>query len=80
MDSLTEKFLVPQGKILELIDYRTYGFTEQDLDKEYYIDAPELAGLLRRKKNWKLKELIDAYKNAYCGKIGVEYMHMTDRD
>jgi hypothetical protein len=37
-----------------LIDYKSYGFTEADLNREFYIDAPELAGLLRKKKNWKL--------------------------
>lgn len=50
------------------------------MDREFYVDAPELAGLLRKKKNWKLRELIDAYTNAYCGKIGVEYMHILDRE
>lgn len=63
-----------------MVDYKNYGFTEADLDREFYVDAPELAGLLGKKKSWKLRELIDAYKQAYCGKIGVEYMHIADRD
>jgi len=74
-----EKYKVPQSNLTNLVDYKHYGFTEADLEREFYIDAPELAGLLSKKKNWKLKELILAYKNAYCGKIGVEYMHISDR-
>jgi len=45
----------------DLLDYRQYGFTEADLDKDFFIDTPELAGILGRKKNWKLRELIQAY-------------------
>ena len=78
--SLAEKFKVPKSAMSNLLDYKTYGFTEADLDREFYIDAPELAGLLSRKKNWKLRELIDSYKTAYCGKIGVEYMHVSSRE
>jgi 2-oxoglutarate dehydrogenase E1 component len=73
------KFKVPDESLVSLVDYKSYGFTESDLDREFYIDAPELAGLLRKKKQWKLRELINAYKSAYCGKIGVEYMHILDR-
>ena len=62
-----------------MVDYRSYGFTEADLDREFYVDAPELAGLLRKKKIWKLRDLVNAYNSAYCGKIGVEYMHILDR-
>ena len=62
-----------------MVDHKSYGFTDADLDREFYVDAPELAGLLRRKKQWKLRELIDSYKNAYCQKIGVEFMHIPDR-
>jgi len=62
------------------LDHKTYGFTEADLDREVYVDVPELAGLLSRKKNWKLRELIDSLKNAYCGKIGVEFMHIMSRE
>ena len=59
--SFGEKFRMPEKSLKALVDYKTYGFTEYDLDREFYIDAPELAGLLRRKKHWKLRELIDAY-------------------
>lgn len=73
------RFKIPHDSLKALLDYKSYGFTENDLDREFYIDAPELAGILSRKKNWKLRDLIQAYKNSYCGKIGVEYMHIPDR-
>jgi 2-oxoglutarate dehydrogenase E1 component len=78
--SYAEKFKIPRASLTNLLDYKSYGFTEADLDREFYVDAPELAGLLSRKKNWKLGELIDSYTKAYCGKIGVEYMHIMSRE
>lgn len=78
--TFAQKFKMPESSLINLLDYKTYGFTESDLDREFHVDAPELAGLLARKKNWKLRELIDSLKNAYCGKIGVEYMHIQDRE
>ena len=75
-----EKFKIPEEQLKSLVSYKTYGFTEADLERDFYVDAPQLAGLLSRKKNWKLKELINAYENAYCQKIGVEYMHIPDRE
>lgn len=53
-DTFSEKFKIPQKSLKALIDYKSYGFTEADLNREFYIDAPELAGLLRKKKHWKL--------------------------
>ena len=32
------------------------------------------------KKNWKLRELIDALKTAYCQIIGVEYLHIFNEE
>lgn len=74
------KFKVPQSKLTSLVDYKNYGFTDSDLDRDFYIDAPELHGVLSKKKVWKLQELVSAYKNAYCQKIGVEFMHIPDRE
>ena len=75
-----EKFKITQASSSNLLDYKAYGFTEADLDREFYVDAPELSGLMSRKKNWILRELIESYKKAYCNKIGVEYMHISSRE
>lgn len=32
------------------------------------------------KKNWKLRDLIDHLEKAYCGKIAVEYAHITNQE
>ncbi len=78
--TLTNKYKLPPQNLTKLIDYKSYGFTEADLEREFYVDSPELGGILGKKKNWKLGDLINAYHNAYCKKIGVEYMHIADRD
>lgn len=78
--TFASKFKLPMTQVDDLLDYKAYGFTEQDLDREFHVDAPQLAGLLKRKKQWKLRELIESYQKAYCGKIGVEYMHIQSRE
>lgn len=32
------------------------------------------------KKTWKLKDLIAALEKAYCGKMAVEYAHITNQE
>ena len=32
------------------------------------------------KKKWTIRELINSLEKAYCGSIGVEYMHIQDFD
>jgi 2-oxoglutarate dehydrogenase E1 component len=63
-----------------LLDYKYYGLTEADLDKDFHIDLPMWNGILSRKKTFKLREIIDQLRTAYCGKIGVEYMHIPQRE
>jgi 2-oxoglutarate dehydrogenase E1 component len=62
------------------LNYESYGYSDAALDKKLYIDLPDYGGLLDKKKEWTLRELLEALKNAYCGKIGVEFMHIPDRD
>lgn len=62
------------------LDFRFHGFTDDHLNKEYFIDSSYQRGLLSMKKNWKLGELINSLQKAYCGSIGVEYMHIQNTD
>ena len=56
------------------LDYRNYGFKENDLDKEIFIDGS--LGL-----NFaKLRNIIEILKETYCGSIGVEFVHIQDAD
>ena len=63
---------------LEKMDYRSYAFSDAILDRKLHIDLEDWGGLLSTKKEWTLRELIDTLEKAYCGKIGVEYMHIPD--
>lgn len=77
---LAAKFHFPTKDLLDLVNYREYGFSDADLDRTFHVNAMELGGIFTRKKDWKLRELIGAYENAYCQKIGVEFMHIPDRE
>jgi len=63
----------------ELIDPAFYGFTTDDMDRDFYVDVDGMGGILGKQKNWKLRDLVAALQNAYCGKVGIEYMHIPDR-
>lgn len=77
---LGEKYANPSATLKGLLDYEFYGFKESDLDRQFYVDVPELGGILSQKKNWTLRELISNLENAYTKKIGVEYMHIPHRE
>src|SRR5271163_2583730 len=61
--------LEKRGRYPEL-DYHSYGFTEADLDREIFIN--DLFGRERAT----LREIVALVRAAYCGRIGVEYMHI----
>ena len=52
------------------LDYHSYGFTEADLDREIFLN-----GVFDQERA-SLHEIIDILRQTYCGKIGVEYMHI----
>src|SRR5262249_14169002 len=52
------------------LDYRSYGFSEADLDREIFLDS------LFGRERARLREIIAILRETYCGRIGVEYMHI----
>jgi 2-oxoglutarate dehydrogenase E1 component len=54
------------------LDYHSYGFSEADLDREIFIN-----NLLGRERA-ALREIVATLRETYCGRIGVEYMHIQD--
>ncbi|KAI8905581.1 thiamine diphosphate-binding protein [Gorgonomyces haynaldii] len=63
------------------LSYQHYGFTEQDLDRQFYLGSGILPQFLSKAnaKNLSLREIIKALQDTYCGSIGIEYGHIPDR-
>lgn len=54
------------------LDIKSYGFSSADLDKEIFVDGAFGAQKL------KLGALLNILSQKYCGKIGIEYMHIAN--
>jgi 2-oxoglutarate dehydrogenase E1 component len=54
------------------LDLSTYGLTIWDLDREFF--TPRLKGGDRMT----LREIVAVMRRVYCGKVGVEYRHISD--
>src|SRR5438105_8999230 len=52
------------------LDYHTWGFTEADLDRKIFINN------LFGRERATLREIIAILRQTYCGRIGIEYMHI----
>jgi 2-oxoglutarate dehydrogenase E1 component len=52
------------------LDYKNYGFTDADLDREMFLDGS--LGIKRAT----LRDIIAILRQTYCGNIGVEFMHI----
>src|SRR6266851_2247610 len=57
------------------LDPATYGFGEGDWDRPILI-----FGTLGLGESATLRQIMDRLRKTYCGKIGVEYMHISDPD
>ncbi|MEE3503154.1 2-oxoglutarate dehydrogenase E1 component [Acidiphilium acidophilum] len=54
------------------LDPASYGFTEADLDRPIFID------MVLGRETATMREIIAILRQSYCGKIGVEFMHIQD--
>jgi 2-oxoglutarate dehydrogenase E1 component len=56
------------------LDPKSYGFTEADLDREFFLD--NVLGLEKAT----LRSIVEILRQTYSAKIGVEFMHIQDPD
>ncbi|KAF8316969.1 oxoglutarate dehydrogenase [Cantharellus anzutake] len=58
-----------------------YGWTERDLDKSFNLGPGILPHFATDgRSSMTLREIIDQCKRIYCGHIGVQYIHIPDKD
>ncbi|CAI0443075.1 unnamed protein product [Linum tenue] len=58
-----------------------YGFSEADLDREFFLGVWRMAGFLSENRPVQtLRSILTRLEQAYCGSIGFEYMHIADRE
>ncbi|EFA82517.1 2-oxoglutarate dehydrogenase [Heterostelium album PN500] len=58
-----------------------YGFTEADLDKPIFVGDGLISGFLTNNApQTTLRQVLTRLKQTYCGNVGVEYMHIQDRE
>ena len=78
--SLQLKYRFPDETMRSKVDPKAYGFTEADLDKVIHYKSRFGGTIMQQKSEWKLRDLIAAYEEAYCNKIGVQFMHIQDSE
>ncbi|MEQ8655133.1 MAG: 2-oxoglutarate dehydrogenase E1 component [Kiloniellales bacterium] len=56
------------------LDYRTYGFTDDDIDRPIFIN------MVLGRQTATIREIVEIVQKTYCDKIGVEFMHIQEPD
>ncbi|XP_078181227.1 uncharacterized protein LOC144574989 [Carex rostrata] len=70
-----------QRPIPDDLDPALYGFSEADLDREFFLGVWRMSGFLSENRPVQtLRSILNRLEQAYCGTIGYEYMHIPDRE
>mmetsp|Transcript_14840 Transcript_14840/g.21914 ORF Transcript_14840/g.21914 Transcript_14840/m.21914 type:complete len:1037 (-) Transcript_14840:232-3342(-) len=76
----------PRRNAKNMLDIEYHGFSEVDLDRELVLKGTSTGGNkgfledLTTIKNVTLRMVRDQLQKTYCGSLGVEYMHIGDKD
>ncbi|TRM61105.1 thiamine diphosphate-binding protein [Schizophyllum amplum] len=63
------------------LELHRYGFTDRDMDKDITLGPGILPHFATEdRKTMKLGEIIKLCKRIYCGHVGVQYVHIPDRE
>lgn len=63
------------------LELSRYGFTERDLDKQIALGPGILPHFATEdRKSMSLREIIALLKRIYCGAVGIQYVHIPDKE
>ncbi|OHW93440.1 alpha-ketoglutarate dehydrogenase complex subunit [Colletotrichum incanum] len=68
----------PHADIPGASNLNKYGFSASDLDCQIPLGPELLPHLARSRESMKLRDIIAACEEIYCGALGIEYRHISD--